>query len=165
MAPSSALGDGYAWWSTRRESAQGDYAGLVADPLGYIATKTQRHFPSWFESEQATDGAFRYEDVDGLGAVGVLGMSARHWARCQGFNETFTGYGHMEVELKYRCRLKYHNVGKIVDYDFIHLWHADNHLKKPNNRWPKPPAASDGPCCEGQPNWGLRGVSIRELVW
>ena len=172
VAPSSSsstwLGDTHAWWSTRRESAQSDYDGLVADPLAYLATKTLRHFPSWLESEQATDGAFRYEDVDGLGAVGVLGMSARHWARCQGFNETsYRGYGHMEVELKYRCRLQYVNVGKVVDHAFVHIWHEDNHLNKPNNKWPSPPAPgdADAACCDGQPDWGLRGVRIREVVW
>ena len=78
------LGDDIIWWSSRRESLREDYEAIIRNPVQAITNKGRDNF-------QIYDFGKLTSVLDGVGAVGVLGMSKRLWTSVEGYDERLTG--------------------------------------------------------------------------
>ena len=85
LANSSVLlSDDIIWWSSRRDSVREDYEAIIRNPVQAILSKGRDSF-------QIYDLGNLASVLDGVGAVGVLGMSKRLWTSVEGYDERLTG--------------------------------------------------------------------------
>ncbi len=84
---SMLLGDDIIWWSSRRESEREDYEAIIRNPVQAILNKGRDNF-------QIYDFGKLTSVLDGVGAVGVLGMSKRLWTSIEAYDERLTGMLH-----------------------------------------------------------------------
>ena len=81
---SMLLSDDIIWWSSRRESEREDYEAIIRNPVQAIVNKGRDNF-------QVYDFGKLTSVLDGVGAVGVLGMSKRLWTSVEAYDERLTG--------------------------------------------------------------------------
>ena len=85
LANSSALlAADIIWWSSRRDGAREDYEAMIRNPVQAIVSKGRDSFPIYDFGKMSSVR-------DGVGAVGVLGMSKTLWTYVEGYDEQLTG--------------------------------------------------------------------------
>jgi hypothetical protein len=93
---SALLSDDVIWWSSRRETQREDYEAIIQNPVQTILSRGRDSFPIY-------DSGKLESVLDGVGAVGVLGMSKRLWTSVEGYDERLTGIEPLTVGLRVTC--------------------------------------------------------------
>lgn len=118
----------------RRDSGISERETISQDPWLYVKNETNvQNTAHW--------GAGTYNQAmlaNGIGAVGVMIVSRKMWLSLQGYDETLTGWGHMEVELFARARnvtAASEPIGLSDLYPAIHIYHDSIAQSRPLNAW------------------------------
>lgn len=133
------------WWGDRRGLGHGIYevldANLIMDhPRLYMQLFAP--IKVWDQlCAPITDGS-SFCPI-GYGSVGVFGVPAAVWQQTLGYNELYTGWGHMEVEFKDRivasgCQgIRVSDVAEVIS-PFWHIPHERANMPRPTNNWSYP---------------------------
>eukprot|EP01035_Chromulina_nebulosa_P021970 gene21970-28443_t len=151
---SALLSDDVIWWSSRRETNREDYEAIIQNPVQTILSKGRDSFPIY-------DFGKLESVLDGVGAVGVLGMSKRLWTSVEGYDERLTGYGHMKLELLERPEMKRKIYNLPLEYDFYHIWHEQRckSLERPVN------THNFSARLKQMQDWGLGGIDLERCCY
>ena len=107
------------WWVGRRESAEDEYGQLIEDPIAFIEERLAQL--KLYDNRAYTSPH---------GAVGVMMIPKQLWHLSRGYDESLTGWGHMELELlNYRLRwverIVYLNIYLSISNPCCHIFHTD----------------------------------------
>jgi hypothetical protein len=133
-------------WCSRRETHPVMYKSIVDNPVAFVSLHGHT-LPLWCQR------VFR----DGEGAVGIFGMPRCLWHVICGYNESMTGWGHIEREIAalfVEAGIHWKNLHDIVGCDFYHIWHPTHDMvassTRPLNDEDKFPLRNQGK------NWGCQ---------
>lgn len=150
-----------AWWCSRKEThprymLRGEQAWneFMSSPCTFVNTYGDA-LPMWYQQKF----------FDGVGAVGVFGMSKRVWYELEGYNESMTGWGHMENEMALRmkqCDIRWRNIHDDIQCDCYHIWHSTAHGRNINESttFPERNQSLTWGCIEDIHNSAMRGITI-----